>query len=394
MIYERKIYSTLKEYFSWNEIIVLTGMRRVGKTTLLKKFFDETASGNKLIFNMDNPIDQDVFEEKNYNNITENFKYLGLSLHEKAYIFIDEIQNLPEIVNPLKYLYDEYNIKFFVTGSSSFYLKNLFPESLAGRKVLVELFPLDFEEFLIFKNRQQPFEDEFKQKSRNKSELKFEINKKFFEEYIEYGGFPQVVIAETKEKKQIILKEIFGSYFEQDVKSLADFKNISDLRDLILLLIRRVGSKLDISKIASTLGISRPSVYSWLTFLEQTYFISRINQFSNNADKQLAGAKKVYLCDTGIINIFSQTDRGSVLENAVFNNLRKYGKVQYFQNRHGSEIDFIMPELSTALEVKTTVISQHINKLKRLSENLKLDNYYVISQNFYNDDHVIISSDI
>jgi len=369
-------------------------MRRVGKTTLLKKFFDETASGNKLIFNMDNPIDQNVFEEKNYNNIIENFKYLGLSLNEKAYIFIDEIQNLPEIVKPLKYLYDEYSIKFFVTGSSSFYLKNLFPESLAGRKVLVELFPLDFEEFLIFKNKQQPFEDEFKQKSRNKSELKFEINKKFFEEYIEYGGFPQVVLAETKEKKQIILKEIFGSYFEQDVKSLADFKNISDLRDLILLLIRRVGSKLDISKIASTLGISRPSVYSWLTFLEQTYFISRINQFSKNTDKQLAGAKKVYLCDTGIINILSQTDMGSVLENAVFNNLRKYGIVQYFQNRHGSEIDFIMPELSTALEVKTTVISQHINKLKRLSENLKLDNYYVISQNFYNDDHVIISSDI
>lgn len=394
MIYERKIYSKLKEYLSWNEIIVLTGMRRVGKTTLLKQFYNEIAEDNKLIFNMDNPIDQDVFIEKDYNNIVENFKYLGLNLKDKAYIFIDEIQNLPEIVKPLKYLYDEFNIKFFVTGSSSFYLKNLFPESLAGRKVIVELFPLDFEEFLIFKNSKQVFEDEFNLKSRNKNEFKFEKNKKFFEEYIEFGGFPQVVLAETKEKKQIVLKEIFGSYFEQDVKSLADFKNIGDLRNLILLLMRRVGTKLDISKIASILGISRPSVYSWLDFLEQTYFISRINQFSNNADNQLAGAKKVYLCDTGIINMLSQTDMGSILENAVFNNLRKYGRVQYFQNRHGSEIDFVLPELSTAFEVKTTAIPQYINKIKRLSEKLKLDNYYVISQNFYNDDHVIISSDI
>lgn len=298
------------------------------------------------------------------------------------------------IVKAIKYLYDNFNVKFFVTGSSSFYLKNLFPESLAGRKFIVELFPLDFEEFLVFKGKAQQFLISLEQKALTKNLIKTEKLKVYYNEYLKFGGFPQVVLAPTPIKKEMYIKDIFSSYFEKDVKSLADFKHINALRDLILLLMKRIGSKLDISKISSILGLSRPTVYSYLAFLEQTYFISLINLYSKSPDRETSGAKKAYLCDSGIINYLSKTDEGSIFENAVFNNLRNYGKISYYQNRHGTEIDFILNDLSTAIEVKSKALPQHVNKLRRLADSLNLNNYYVISKEFADNEKVILASSL
>lgn len=108
----------------------------------------------------------------------------------------------------------------------------------------------------------------------------------------------------------------------------------------------------------------------------------------------MSGAKKAYLCDTGLLNFLSKTEEGAVLENAVFSNLRKFGKINYYQNRHGSEIDFVLPELSTAIEVKSKAIPQHINKLKRLTDTLGLANYYVVSKDFVNSENAIQASDL
>ncbi len=120
----------------------------MGKTTLLWMIFDSIKSSNKVYLDLENPLDQKVFEEIDYNNIWANLKSMGLTENEKAYIFLDEIQSMPKIAQVKKYLYDHYSVKFLVTGSSSFYLKNLFPKSLSGRKFVLELYSLDFQEFL------------------------------------------------------------------------------------------------------------------------------------------------------------------------------------------------------------------------------------------------------
>lgn len=150
MIFPRKIQERLTKCIDEPEIVVLTGMRRVGKTTLYQSIFRSIESKNKAFFDLENPIVQKVFEEVDYNNIILNLKEYGILSKEKAYIFLDEIQAMPNIVKVVKYLYDHFGVKFFLTGSSSFYLKNLFPESLSGRKFVFNLYPLDFEEFLIF----------------------------------------------------------------------------------------------------------------------------------------------------------------------------------------------------------------------------------------------------
>ncbi|MBN1339079.1 MAG: ATP-binding protein [Bacteroidales bacterium] len=382
MYFERKIFSQLTGQLPFREMVVLTGMRRTGKTTLLKMVFDTIESENKVFIDLDNILDQKIFEENDFNSIWSNLKSFGINKEEKAYIFIDEIQSKPEIVKTLKYLYDHYDVKFYLSGSSSFYLKNLFSESLSGRKVIFELFPLDFEEYLIFKQKHFPFPKTFMEKEKSRNYIVFEKFKKEYDEFLNFGGFPQIVLENDEQQKRRVLKDIFNAFFEQDVKTLADFSQINVLRDLILLLFQRIGSKLDISKLASSLNTSRPTIYSYLSFLEKTYFVSFITPYSKNVDREVSGTRKVYACDSGFVNLFAKVDAGNLLENAVYNCVRHYGKVHYYQKRSGGEIDFILPELNVALEVKTKAIHQDIDKLKNLSQKIGINESYVVSKDF------------
>lgn len=382
MLFRRKIHPLLESHMLTPEIVTLTGMRRVGKTTVLRMIFDEIESTNKVFLDIENPLDQRIFEEADYNNIWHNLQAYGLSTKEKAFLFLDEIQASPTIVKPIKYLHDHYDVKFFLTGSSSFYLKNLFSESLAGRKIIFELYPLDFSEFMVFKEHSQEFHDDFASKDTNKNRVVFEKAKKLYEEYLEFGGFPQVVLTEDYQQKLYQLNDIFKSYFEMEVQHLADFKQINNFRDLLLLLLQRTGSKLEITKLASEIGVSRDTIYSYIAFLQGTYFIDLVSPHTRNRDREVSGARKVYFCDNGFIHHFGKVSDGSLLENSAYLNLRKYGPVMYYQKRSGPEIDFVLPERNIALEVKKTGTQRDYNKLTSVGRTLGIDKCYVVTQEF------------
>ncbi len=389
MYYPRKILQSLKKHLTDKEIIVLTGMRRVGKTTAYKMIYQKIKSKNKVFLDIENPLEQKIFEEIDYNNIWANLKPFNITNKEKAFIFLDEIQVKPEIVKAIKYLYDHYNVKFFLTGSSSFYFKNLFPESLAGRKFVFELYTLDFEEFLIFKRQEKKFHQNFKDQDKQKNIIGYEKYKKLYDEYLEYGGFPQVVLEDSIDSKKEKLNDIFKSYFEKDVQILADFRDINAFRDLLLLILERIGSKLDISKLSKEVGVSRETVYSYVSFLQNTYFIDLISPFTGNVDREVSGAKKLYLCDNGIASQFSKVSQGSLLENAVYRNIKKYGQIKYYQKRSGQEIDFVIPAKKTALEVKQKGFGADLKKLIKLSHSLKLSEHYIITKEFNKDKEFI-----
>lgn len=394
MRFYRNILSRIEAQLDAKEIIVITGMRRAGKTTVMQMIYDQIESSNKVFLDIENILEQRIFEEIDYNNIWANLQAYGITPKEKAYLFLDEIQAMPQIVKAVKYLYDHYDVKFFLTGSSSFYLKNLFPESLAGRKIVFEMFPLTFEEFLLFKGIERQRYATFHEMASRKNRITYEKNRKLFEEYLRFGGFPQVALAKDEQQKKLYLKDIFTSYFEMDVRRLADFRQMGAFRDMLLMLMQRVGSKLEISKLASDIGISRETVYSYLSFLEGSYFISRISPYSRNVDREVSGTRKVYFCDNGIINLFGKVSDGALLENAVFKNIRHHGAVSYYQKRSGAEIDFILPERKIAFEVKKKVHEQDIAKLKRVSDSLNLDECYLVSQEFSEAPGGILTQDL
>src|SRR3989338_4504836 len=150
---KRLLYHEIEKYLSHKNALLITGMRQVGKTTLMRQLFNELKTDNKLWFDFDNPLEYKLFEDVDYSNIYKKLRHLASHGKKRLYIFIDEIQNFPEITKISKYLIDHYEVKFFLSGSSNFYLKNLFPESLAGRKFLFNLTPAHFQEFLYFRDQ-------------------------------------------------------------------------------------------------------------------------------------------------------------------------------------------------------------------------------------------------
>jgi predicted AAA+ superfamily ATPase len=337
-------------------------------------------------------LETKVFEEENFNAIWDNLANYGVNKGKKAYIFIDEIQNLPIISRVVKYLYDHYETKFFLTGSSSFYLKNLFPESLAGRKFVFELFPLTFGEFLVFKEVPRQTPTGFKSKALAKNQVGFSLLKPYFREYLEFGGFPKVVLEKNHDNKRGRLEEIFKSYFEKDVKTLADFQDRSKLRDLILLLIPRLASRIEINKLSTDLSLSRETVYNYLAFLEETYFIKLLPRFSRSIDRSAAGRRKLFLTDTGLANFLGKASLGQLFENAVFQTLRPDYKL-YFYQKERAEIDFITDE-KTALEAKTTVSKRELVHLKNRAQSLKIYESYAVSLNWSGEKEVIPATDL
>lgn len=393
MFITRDIQPRLEEELNKKEATVITGMRRVGKTTLLTYLFDKVTSKNKYIFDLENPLHRHVFEEENYDNIWNNLAQYGITKKEKTYLFIDEIQNLPEISTVIKYLYDHFDIKFVLTGSSSYYLKNLFPESLSGRKIVFEVYPLTFPEFLRFKGKEKQQWISFKEKIENKNKISYEQYKAYYNEYLEFGGFPSVVLEDNHERKRTLLGEIFTSYFEKDAKNLADFKDMAKLRDLILLLIPRIGQRLEIAKLATSLSLSRETVYNYLYFLEQTYFISLLPKFSGSVDRQAAGGRKLFICDGGIANILGKLSLGQQFEQSIFQSLHSTHKLHFYSKEGKSEIDFIVDE-KEALEVKLTASLQDIEYLRRRVQNLNIERAYIVSLEFSDDPNVLLATDL
>lgn len=377
---KRLIWSKLIKEIDREEVVVLTGPRQVGKTTTLKWLLEQIKGDNKIYFDIENIVNRELFEVKNYDIIIQELQNRGLTLNKKLYVAIDEIQLVPNLPSLIKYLFDHYKIKFFLSGSSSYYIKNRFSESMAGRKVVYEMFPLSFQEFLDFQEVNYSLPDAFPWKLGFPEQMYLKIQN-YYEEYIEYGGLPRVVLTKDVERKRQILEEIFSSYITIDVQTLADFKSIDDLRRVIKLLAARVGNKVNVTEISNITGLSRITVDTYIDFLEQTYLIKTLPAFSKSIDVQTRLQKKVYFIDTGICNVNADLSSGSKFENTVFHQLQQWGDLSYFSDRDG-EIDFIIDDGKQlgAFEVKETPTSRDHAILERRAKQLGIQTVRVVGK--------------
>ena len=377
---KRELFYTILPQLNHKNAIVITGMRQVGKTTLMKQLFNEW-EGKKIWYDFENPLDHLAFENIDYNNIFEELREgLGAAQNERFLVCIDEIQNFPEITKIIKYLIDHYGVKFIVTGSSNYYLRNLFPESLSGRKFLYILNTLSYKEYLYFNNRISENEllPNIQWSVGSHSQVEVYKRKELFNEYLEFGGFPEVALTSDVNTKRLILRNIFSSFFEKDIKVFSELKDIKELRDLILILGPRNGNMLDVTRVASELGINRVKLYNYVEFLEGTFFLKLIPKFSASIDRSVAGGKKVYFTDTGILNLVAKVSSGQLLEVAVANQLNAFGEISFYNKRNTAEIDFILNK-EIAFEVKQKAIAPDMQKLQKLSESIGIKQYYIVS---------------
>jgi predicted AAA+ superfamily ATPase len=379
----RSIYAELLLHSKKKLITVITGMRRVGKSTAVKYILKHVEHTNHIYLDCERVEIRILLNTPNYEEIKKELELMGLDLAQPAIIAIDEIQLVENLPSVIKYLYDTYQIKFIVTGSSSYYMKNKFSESLAGRKRIFEMFPLSFKEFLDFKNVEVINEAKYVWKPFNKAwYLKY---KDLYAEYIRFGGFPEVVLEEREEDKIELLKDIINSYIELDVKLLSDYTISEDLYKLVKVLASRTGNKVDYTKISSITGINRQKVASYIQLLEYTYLIYQATPFTKNIDKEISQQTKLYFADTGILNVLAgdQLSGGQVFENAVAIQLKNIGTLQYYQKKSGQEIDFIING-KIAIEVKETPILQDKQTVEQRALAIDIEKHHVIGRHISN----------
>jgi len=376
---ERDIFAYLLEHSQKKQVTVITGMRRVGKSTAIKYILQQTGHSNYLYLDCERIEIRILFNGPNYEDIRGELELMGLDISKPSIIALDEIQLVENLPSVIKYLYDTYHIKFIVTGSSSYYMKNQFSESLAGRKRIFEMYPLSFKEFLNFKDEGIPnFEKNAWQPFNKTGYSKF---KDLYAEYIRFGGFPEVVLEEKQHDKIELLKDIINSYIELDVKLLSDYSVSEDLYKLVKVLAPRAGNKVDYTKISSITGINRLKVANYIQLLEYTYFIYQATPFTKNIDKEISQQTKLYFADNGILNTLAgeQLSSGQVFENAIAVQLKSQGTIQYYQKKTGQEIDFIFNG-NTALEVKETPTLQDKKVIEQRALAIDINKYFVVGR--------------
>lgn len=367
---DRSIFNGLAQHLSLQEVTVITGMRRTGKTTALQYMLNQVSHENKLYLDLERLEFRRIFLRNSFAEMQADLEFLGYDFSKAGVIAMDEVQLVPEVVSFIKYYHDHHSVKFIITGSSSFYLKNRITESLAGRKRIFEMYPLDFIEFLRFKGADPaPLQNA---RLSNYRPIVFSQYQSLYDEYLRYGGFPQVVLSDQRQHKEQMLKDILNSYLELDVKILSDYSVIDDLYRLVTLLSSRIGNKLDYQKIGVLMGINRHKIKEYIQLFQSTYFLHLISPFVKNPDRSIALQPKLYVADNGLVNQLAQVGSGAMFENAIANQLLRLGKVQYFQLKSGQEINFILNE-EMAVEVKETPAPFDLQSLKKRAASLELE---------------------
>ena len=377
MIKYRKIANIIEKWIDEKEIIILTGVRQVGKTSLLNLLEQKIKEKNKNEKNIFYLSLEDINVLNALNENPENiFRYI-LDKNSKNYFLIDEIQYLDNPSNFLKLLYDKYagKVKLIVTGSSSLELKANFQDSLAGRKVTFEINPLDFEEFLQFKDFE--FLDYL-----YKKDLPKDIKKKFddmIEEYLIYGVMPAVVLQDEKEKKIKLLEEYVGAYINKDIRAIGKIENIAGFNNFIKAIVSQIGGLLNINELANTLDINRRIIEKYLDLLVFTFVLGKAAPYLGNIRSQITKMQKIYLFDNGIRNAIlgnflatdNRHDSGALFENFVFMELRKNAgdKIFFYRTSGGGEIDFVLEKQGTVfpIEAKFKKLNKKIDE--RMLEN-------------------------
>lgn len=326
------------------EIVFLKGVRRSGKSTILRNHIENLMQNgvakNEILFvNLEDPrfasyLSLDLLEE-----IKEAYLYY-LRPNSKPYIFLDEIQNID---NFEKWLLKEYELNkshLFATGSNSKLLSKEIGSALSGRYLGVEVSPLSFKEFLAFNNitNLTPYQ---------LVTQKQEIERKF-EEFMTYGGFPQVVLTEDTVLKEEELKSYFDSILLRDVVARYKLDNFRSLEQLAILLLSSIANPMSVTKLKNRLGVSFELANRYFEYLENTYMIQSIPLFDWSLQKQFTNPKKIYSIDTGLskrVSFEVGKRLGDLLENIVYLELKRcFDELYYFKTKQGYEIDFLVKQ--------------------------------------------------
>ena len=363
---ERELHKEIQKYLPLRQIVAFTGLRRVGKTTLMLKIVeDEIKKGfnarNILFFSFDEfkhiEIDELI---KSYEDILEKD-----IRKDKCIIFLDEVQKLNDWENKIKRIYDTFrNIKIIISGSESLFIKSKSKAILAGRIFEFKVETLTFREFLHFKN--------FNYNPINlyKKELL-----KLFNEFTLTLGFPELVDIKEKEIiKKYVKESILEKVIYNDIPKLFKIKDISVLESLYNIFLEEPGQIVEISKLANELNVSRQSISNYLKYLEDSFLIRKLYNYSKNKRKVERKLKKYYPTVISPDLLFRDDilSKSKTFEWLIVNQL----KAEFFwRDPYKNEVDIVKDEIPIEIKYGKT----ETKGILSFMEKFKVNNGYIVS---------------
>jgi predicted AAA+ superfamily ATPase len=392
---------TLGEYitFTPRKILVLTGFRRCGKTYIalgsIKRLLDVKNKKKVIYVNFE---DERIPRETKFlsdliPSIKETFA------EEPDFLFLDEIQDVPEWSRWLRRIYDNYDMQIIVTGSSSKVSSREIPTELRGRCLEIKVYPLSFKEYLSFKGIQVDA------KSVQYSENERAKIVRALDDYLYYGGMPEVVLA-PEEKKIEILQQYYNTVVSKDIAERYKIRNDEALRALLRLLVN--STQYSISKTYNTMKsmgytVGKTSLANYISYIESSYFLISIPILSPKIKEQMQCPRKAYLIDNGFISALStrfSKNVGRLYENAVALELLRRSdnntSINYWKDRFGKEVDFVIKAGDTVRELVQVCYdvehpdtkAREVNALLRASEELKCDDMMVVTGGYEGEERV------
>lgn len=381
---ERKIVRTISKYINTDDIIVLHGARQVGKTSIMRLIYDRIKKA-KYFFDLEDSRFLSICN----GGIDEILAYLrqkGIIKNEsdKCFIFIDEVQYLENPLSLLKLFCDHHkNVKLVVSGSSSFDIRKKFKDSLVGRTVSFEIFPLDFEEFLLFRGEKIDLSEKI-----TNTALTAKLTA-LYKEFALYGGYPKIALTSDTEIRETYIQQIIDTYIRKDIRDLANVKNIDRFNKLIQVLASQSGNLLNISELADTTRLARQTVEEYLFILEATFVIRLVHPYYNNIRSELFKMPKIFFYDTGILSMLClkmlpMEITGNIFETSVFSELvKKYKKenVMFWRTQSKKELDFVVRDRFNIIPVEAKInnVAFSSSATRYFTEKYDIEQSYCIS---------------
>ena len=357
---ERKIYlDKLIGYKGKDFIKVVTGIRRCGKTTLFTQYINyllvNGIDAKRII-----SINFDDFINKKLKNTDSLYNYITQLIDENNmnYIFLDEIQEVPNFEEVVNSLYKKDNTDIYITGSNSHLLSGELATYLTGRYVKIEMMPLSFSEFI------------------NQTEETVNLERNY-QDYVMRGGFPAIQTL-SYEFNQVTeaLSAILETIVSRDIMQRNNFRDKRKIEDVLAFIMNNVGNEVSIRKIANTLTsdgrkISNSTVESYISEFLNSYLIYKAQRYDIKGKQYLKSLEKYYVCDIGLRNTFignKNTDIGHILENIIFLELKRRYKDVYVGKVGNVEVDFVVNNLKSIIYFQ---VSASVRDRKTLDREIK-----------------------
>jgi predicted AAA+ superfamily ATPase len=338
----RNVLGKVKDYLDFPHIIALVGVRRSGKSTLVRQTINHLIRDkgipprNILFLNLENPQFSRYRNDVSYLDRAYDDYLKLVSPVGTIYCFLDEVHFFSEWQVFVKAKYEQQKIKFIVTGSNSHLLSSEFITLLSGRALPVEVYPFSFAEFAVAHELALPDKVAV---TRERNRLR-----KLLDDYLRFGGFPEICGPIMSATKKEILVMYARNILYQDIAPRFFIKKAVDLENLFFYLASNISSLYSFNKLAALVGLNDKTVKEYLGYFSDAYLLFTLDSFAFSVREQIKSPKKVYAIDTGMAGAvgFSFSENlGHLLENQVYLELKRRGhELYYYKTGNGFEVDF------------------------------------------------------